>query len=54
MERIVYQMQMVEDEMSDYYDQRSDRWQESERADRYQESLDALRVVIETAQGWPD
>jgi hypothetical protein len=54
MERIVYQMQMVEDEMSDYYDQRSDRWQESERADRFQESLDALRVVIETAQGWPD
>jgi len=34
--RIAYQMQMVETEISDYYDQRSDQWRESERADQFQ------------------
>jgi hypothetical protein len=54
MTRIVYQMEMVENEMTQYYDERSDRWQESDQADTFYERREILRHIIESTQEWPE
>jgi hypothetical protein len=54
MSRIAAQLEVIDDEMTDYYDERSERWQESERAESFDESLNILRTIMETAQAWPD
>jgi len=54
MGRISAQFQVIEREMSDYYDARSERWLESERADTFNESLEILRILAESAESWPD
>ena len=40
----------VVEEMQSYYDDRSEEWQEGERAEALQERIDALEEVIETLQ----
>jgi hypothetical protein len=40
-------MTVVEVEMQTYQAERSERWQESERADEFQEKLDALQTTLE-------
>jgi hypothetical protein len=54
MKRTAYQMQSIEQEMADYYNERSERWQESDRAEEFDEKLEMLRVIIESAETWPD
>ena len=54
MTRIAYQIEMVETEMTQYYDERSDRWQESEQAEAFYERREALRCILETVQEWPE
>ena len=34
-------------EMQEYYDDRSERWQESERGEQYQEQIDSTEAVLE-------
>lgn len=43
-------LQSVQAEMQDYYEQRSDRWQESERGERMGERLQALQEAITTVE----
>ena len=45
-------MQSVEAEMQDYYDERSERWQESERAEEFEQKLDELRAALEIVAQW--
>jgi hypothetical protein len=54
MTRIAAQLEVIESEMTDYYEDRSERWQESERAEAFDENLNVLRVILESAQAWPD
>ncbi len=54
MTRIAYQLEMVEGEMTQYYDDRSDRWQESDTAETFYERREVLRQIIESVQEWPD
>ena len=54
MTRIVYQMEMIETEMTTYYEERSDRWQESDQAETFYERREALRIILELAQDWPE
>lgn len=35
-------LEMVEQEMQDYYDQRSDKWQEGDKGDSFQSRIDAI------------
>ena len=53
MARIAAQIEVIEAEMDDYYNQRSQRWQESEQAEAFSENLDLLRALLESAQDWP-
>jgi hypothetical protein len=54
MGRIAAQLEVIESEMADYYDQRSERWQEGERAEAFDENLNVLRTIMESVQIWPD
>ncbi len=54
MTRIGAQMEVIESEMSAYYDDRSERWQESDQAQMFYERLEILRQLIESAQSWPE
>ena len=54
MSRIAAQLDVIESEMTDYYEDRSERWQESERAEAFDENLNVLRTIMESAQDWPD
>jgi len=54
MTRTAYQMEMIETEMTQYYDERSDRWQQSDQADTFYERREMLRHIIEFAQEWPE
>lgn len=38
------------DEVQEYYDSRSEKWQESERGEDYQNASDALYNIYETIQ----
>lgn len=40
----------AQEEMQAYYDQRSERWQESERGEAFLERLDALQELREAAE----
>lgn len=42
----------VEAEMESYYDDRSERWQESERGEEFQQKLDDLRNILESVADW--
>lgn len=53
MARIAYQMEMIETEMTQYYDERSERWLESDNAETFDEHRETLRQIIETVQEWP-
>ena len=53
MTRIGYQMEMVETEMTQYYDERSERWQESDIAEEFDERKEALSQIIEAVKEWP-
>ena len=46
------QMKTIESEMQSYYDQRSERWQDSERAEEFQERLDDLSSALELVTDW--
>lgn len=39
-------LERTADEMRDYYDERSEAWQESERGDEHQERIDGLDSLI--------
>ena len=39
-------LETVQREMQDYYDERSEAWQEGEKGDDFQERLDRLDVVL--------
>jgi hypothetical protein len=54
MGRIAVQLEVIEREMTDYFDERSERWQESERAEAFDESRNILRTIVESCQAWPD
>lgn len=43
-------LQLARDEMEEYYNDRSETWQESERAQGMQEKIDALDGIIEEIQ----
>ena len=54
MTRIGAQMEVIESEMSAYYDERSERWQESDQAQVFSERLEILGQLIESVQCWPE
>ena len=54
MRRIAAQLEVIEREMTDYYEERSERWQESDRAETFDDNLNVLLTILETAQAWPD
>jgi hypothetical protein len=39
-------LQMMADEMQAYYDERSEKWQESDKDDAMQERMDALQSIV--------
>ena len=39
------------DEMRDYYDERSETWQESDRGDEHQDRISAVEEVLDTVSG---
>lgn len=43
-------LQTVQQEMQDYYDERSEAWQETERADELQNRIDQLEEAIGAVQ----
>jgi hypothetical protein len=43
-------LQLAADEMAQYADDRSERWQESERAEAFQERLDAVLELLEAVE----
>ena len=46
----LYLLQKVTEEMHDYYDERSEAWQESERADAFLERLQAVEAAADAAE----
>lgn len=52
MQSIAAQMMRVEAEMEAYYQERSDRWRESERADEFEQKLDELRAALDLVTEW--
>lgn len=54
MTRIVAQMEVIENEMNEYYDERSERWQESDKAETFYNNRELLRTIIDFAQDWPE
>ena len=54
MARIAYQLELIEAEMTQYYDERSERWQESDNAETFYERREILRQIIESVQEWPE
>jgi hypothetical protein len=54
MTRIGAQMEVIESEMTAYYGERSERWQESEQAQAFDENREILRQLIESVQSWPE
>ena len=54
MARIVAQMEVIENEMSEYYDERTERWQESNKAETFYNNRELLRAIIDFAQDWPE
>nr|ACX33970.1 hypothetical protein [uncultured bacterium RM44] len=54
MTRIAAQMEVIETEMTDYFDDRTERWQEGDKAETFDQNLNILRILIEMAQDWPE
>jgi len=54
MTRIVAQLELIENEMTEYYDQRTERWQESDKAETFYNNRELLRTIIDFAQDWPE
>ena len=52
MSAIESQMTTVADEMQDYHDERSERWQESERAADFLQQIEDLRTALDLVEGW--
>jgi hypothetical protein len=52
MAAIERQMRTVEAEMESYYDERSERWQESERGEDFQQRIEDLRAALELVTEW--
>jgi hypothetical protein len=44
---------MVADEMEAYFDDRSETWQESEKAEDFHERLDAVREICDALDNLP-
>jgi hypothetical protein len=44
-------LETARDEMQDYYDERSETWQEGERAEEMQTTIDALESLIAEIEG---
>jgi hypothetical protein len=40
-------LELVQQEMQDYFDERSEKWQEDERGDAFQERLDAITEAVD-------
>lgn len=45
-------LSVVQVEMQTYYDSRSERWQESDRAEEFQERLETLGEIIDQLREW--
>jgi hypothetical protein len=45
-------LEIIRDEMQDYYDQRSERWQESERGEDFQERIESLSTIVDDTNDW--
>jgi hypothetical protein len=45
-------MTLVQDEMQTYFEERSEQWQESERAEVFQELVEALTNLCQQAEDW--
>jgi hypothetical protein len=43
-------LQTVADEREDYFDERSEEWQESEKGDDFQERTDAARNALDAVE----
>ena len=46
------QMRAVEAGMESYYDDRSERWQESDRGEEFEQRLEDLRTTLELVTEW--
>jgi hypothetical protein len=44
-------LQTIQEEMQEYYDQRSEQWQESERGETMAERLQALQEAVAVVEG---
>jgi hypothetical protein len=52
MSAIETQMTQIEAEMQSYYEERSQRWQESERAEEFQQKIDDLAAARDLVTEW--
>ena len=52
MSMVEAQMMRVEAEMEAYYDGRSERWQQGERAEAFEQKLTDLRAALELVTEW--
>ncbi len=52
MSMVEAQMMRVEAEMEAYYDDRSERWQQGERAEAFEQKLTDLRAALELVTEW--
>ena len=44
-------LEIVRDEMQDYFDERSERWQDSERGQDLQGRIDSLSAIVDDIDG---
>jgi hypothetical protein len=52
MTAIEQQMRTIEAEMETYYDERSERWQGSDRGEDFQQRIEDLRAALELVTEW--
>jgi len=52
MSSIEAQMMRIEAEMEAYYDERSERWQQSDKAEEFDQKLEDLRAALKIVTEW--
>lgn len=52
MANIEAQMMRIEAEMETYYDERSERWRESDKATEFEQKLEDLRAALDLVTEW--
>jgi hypothetical protein len=45
-------LEIIRDEMQDYFDQRSERWQEGERGEDFQERIESISTIVDDTNDW--